>query len=59
MSDSSAWLGTRPLTLRWPTSTNWLTTYRDRPVIVLDPMLATGGSLMYVIDLLRSARQPT
>ena len=25
-----------------------------RPVIVLDPMLATGGSLMYVINLLRS-----
>ncbi|MGA1566566.1 MAG: uracil phosphoribosyltransferase [Ilumatobacteraceae bacterium] len=25
-----------------------------RPVLVLEPMLATGGSLMYVIDLLRS-----
>lgn len=25
-----------------------------RPVIILDPMLATGGSLLYVIELLRS-----
>jgi uracil phosphoribosyltransferase len=31
----------------------------DRPVIVVDPMLATGGSLVHTVELLLERRAPT
>ena len=50
--DSSGWPETRRPTSRVPTWRRCPTRSTGRPVLVLDPMLATGGSLLHCLQLL-------